>query len=74
MTYLLRLDVERIRLNLANTTSLVEDDDLLRKLSARGVWRHNDQWWGATEAAIRNFEEGEIIERRLAGDDAPGVS
>ena len=65
MHYLLRLDLERLRRNLSQTTtSLVTEDDLYRLLTTRGVWRHSDEWWGATEASLQKFGEGEILERR----------
>ena len=63
--YLLRLDLERIRRNLSATApGGVTDDDLLRALATRGAWRRNDEWWAGSGAALKNFGEGEIIERR----------
>ena len=66
MTYRLRLDMERIRRNMAESSGTAEftDDDLYRALAARGVWRIDDQWWGVKEEAVRNFGPDEIIEQR----------
>ena len=68
MRYLLRLDLERIRRNLSDTaTQQVTDDDVFRALAERGVWRHNDDWWGASEAAVGRFGDGEVLQKQ------PGV-
>jgi hypothetical protein len=70
MSYLLRLDLDRVRRNLSNTTTrLMNDDELYRELARRGVWRHNDEWWGGTEAALRYFREGEVVTKVGQGDD-----
>jgi hypothetical protein len=64
MSYLLRLDLDLIRRNLASKTSAaVTDDDVYRLLTQRGVWRHSDDWWGASEPAVSHFIEGEIVEK-----------
>ena len=69
MTSLLRLDLDLIRRNLSGTIDrLITDDDVYRMLAARGVWRHSDEWWGALEEAVVKFSEGEVVERRLAGE------
>ena len=48
MRYLLRLDLERIRLNLEDTARAPQtDDDVMRLLAGLGVWRQSDEWWGA---------------------------
>lgn len=65
MTYLLRLDLERVRRNLETATgSACSDDDLYRALAARRVWCQSDDWWGAGPRALSLFGEGEILERR----------
>ena len=64
MRYLLRLDLDRVRHNLANrTTAAVTDDDVYRLLSHRGVWCHSDVWWGATERSLSHFHDGEILQK-----------
>ena len=64
MTYLLRLDLDRVLRNLAATsTRVVTDDDVYRVLTQRGVWRHSDEWWGATAKALTQFRHGEIVEK-----------
>ena len=74
MTYLLRLDFERVRSNLANaTTQPVDEEELLRELARRGVWRHNELWWGATEAALAHFKDGEVLQRLSHGEGAAGA-
>ncbi len=68
MTFLLRLDLERIRRNLEAATGQPHgDEDVLRELAARGVWRHNEEWWGATQEAAERFAAGELLERRAKG-------
>jgi hypothetical protein len=65
MSYLLRLDLERIRRNLEDAAEAPQtEDDMMRLLAGMRVWRHSDDWWGADEAAVRNFREGEVLERR----------
>ena len=62
---LLRLDLDLIRRNLEDAAEAPQtEDDVLRLLAGLGLWRHSDEWWGADDAAVRNFREGEIIERR----------
>ena len=39
----------------------------LRLLAGMGVWRHNDDWWGAEDVVLENFRDGEVIERRADG-------
>jgi hypothetical protein len=64
MRYLLRLDLDRVRRNLAaTTTSVVTDDDVHRVLTQRGVWRHSDEWWGASQGSLAHFSAGEIVQK-----------
>jgi hypothetical protein len=70
---LVRLDLDLIRRYLANhSTRVVTEDELHRELAMRGVWRHSDELWGATEAALGNFDDGEIIQRLPQGVGAAG--
>ena len=60
-----RLDLERIRRSLEAATGAPQsDEDLLRFLAALGLMRKNDEWWWATEEALSNLLEGEVLERR----------
>lgn len=64
MKYLLRLDLAHIRRNLERVNGFAfTDDDVLRTLATRGVWRQSDDWWGATESALTDFREGEIVQK-----------
>jgi hypothetical protein len=73
MANLLRLDLDRIRTNLARAAgAAVTDDDLHRELAGRGVWRHSDEWWGAGDGAAQRFAPGEILEQR--DGDGPGAA
>jgi hypothetical protein len=40
-----------------------DDDDVMRALAARGVWRHSDEWWGGDENAESRFAAGEILRK-----------
>ena len=63
MVHLLRLDFERIRQNPERTTDTPQsDEDVLRVLAARGVWRQRADWWGAKAESLRLFAEGEVLE------------
>jgi hypothetical protein len=69
MPTLFRLDLARIRTNLAKAASrTIDDDEFHRELAARGVWRHSDEWGGANDSAAGRFAPGEILERRGGGD------
>jgi hypothetical protein len=73
MPTLLRLDLDRIWTNLSRRAGLpLTDDEVLRELSARGVWRHSDQWWGTNDGAAERFSPGEILEQR--DGDGPGAA
>lgn len=62
---LVRLDLGLIRRNLELSTGVPQgDDEVMRLLAGMGAWRHNEEWWGAGEAALATFREGEILERR----------
>ena len=65
MRYLLRLDLERIRLNLEDTAEAPQSlDDAHRLLAGLGVWRHSDEWWAAESSTLKHFRPGEIIDSR----------
>jgi len=64
MRYLLRLDLERIRLNLEGIGAPHTEDDVARLLAGFGLWRVNDDWWGADGSALKHFLPDEILERR----------
>ena len=67
MKWLLRLDLERIRRNLEVTTGTPQtDDDVARLLAGMKVWRKDEQWFSADGAMLRNFLDGEILEKRPA--------
>ena len=67
------LDLERIRGNLSNATVRVAtDEDVYRLLTQRGVWRHSDQWWVGSEAALARFAIGEVLERKMNGSGGLG--
>ena len=69
MPYLLRLDLERIRMNLQRSVGTPHShEDVLRLLATMQVWRHNDDdWVTADENALRQFVDGEVLERRMVG-------
>lgn len=63
--HLLRLDLDLVREEVAQASGTPQsEDDLLRHLGGIGVWRHNDQWWGATDESLRKLPESAVIERR----------
>jgi hypothetical protein len=68
MTYLLRLDLERLRTNLERTTGVPHShEDVLRLLAGMKVWRHDDDWFTADENALRQFIDDEVLDRRTRG-------
>ena len=67
MKQLVRLDLERIRRNLEAATAAPQThDDVLRLLAVRKVWRKDEHWFIADEAAVRMFSQGEVVEKRSA--------
>jgi hypothetical protein len=65
MTWLLRLDLDRIRANLQAPGGPPRTyEDVVRLLASRGVWRYGDHWWGAQAAALALFDDGEVVEAR----------
>ena len=74
MRYLLRIDLDLIRRNLEQTAGVPQTaDDVMRLMAGMGVWRQSDEWWGADEAILRNFREGEIIERKEIPPSLGGI-
>ena len=68
MTYLLRLDVDRIRRNLERASGGPQTEyNALRALARRSVWRQDERWWRADEKALRAFDEGEVLEQLSRG-------
>jgi hypothetical protein len=67
MKYLVRLDLDRIGLNLAAATRTPQtEEDILRLLATRKVWRRDEQWFTADESALRDFLDDEVLEKRPA--------
>jgi hypothetical protein len=65
MQFVVRLDLERIRVNLERALEQPQTgEDVHRLLAAFGVWRKNEEWFGASEAALTNFVDGEVLEKR----------
>jgi hypothetical protein len=74
MRIFLRLDLERMRHNLQQSTGTPHtEEDVLRHLAGVGVWRKNDDWWAAGPETLDRFGEGEVLERRGADDGGPTV-
>jgi hypothetical protein len=62
---LTRLDLERIRPNLERTTGAPQThEDVLRLLAGLKVWRRDEDWFTADDNAVRQFIDGEVLERR----------
>jgi hypothetical protein len=63
MTHLVRLDLERVRVNLELTTGTPQtEQDVLRLLAALKVRQRNGDWFTADDAALRQFLDGEVLE------------
>jgi hypothetical protein len=62
-----RLDLERIERSLQAALGTAQEvEDLYRFLAALGLKRKNDEWWWATDEALCNLLEGEVLEKRPA--------
>ena len=65
MTHVVRLDLELIRRNLeAATGSPQTHEDVMRLLAMRRVWRQDEEWFTADEAALAEFADAEVLDRR----------
>jgi hypothetical protein len=67
---LLRLDIERVRLNLERTAGEPQTlEDAVRFIARMGVRLREGGWFEATPATAAAFTADEVLERR----DAPGA-
>ena len=65
MAYLIRLDLECLRANVERSLGVPQShEDVLRLLAGMRVWRHDDEWFTADENALRQFIDGEVLEKR----------
>jgi hypothetical protein len=65
MSVLLRLDLDRVRINLEAVARVPQtEEDVLRFLAAMGVSRRDEQWFVTTEATSRAFSADELLETR----------
>jgi hypothetical protein len=61
--YLVRLDLARVQSNSESATGTpMTDEDVLRLLATRRVWRRDEEWWTAEAEALSAFGAGEVLE------------
>lgn len=67
LTWLVRLDLERVRRNMPDEAGNPLDEEVVRRfLAVIGVRGKGDGWWRASDEALLNFRDGEVLEKRAA--------
>ena len=65
MDYFVKLDVERIRLDLERVTERPQTNEhVVEFVEALGLRRRDEVWFWAKEESLVNFLEGEVLEKR----------
>ena len=67
LNWIVRLDLERVRRSMPDDEGAPIDEEVVyRFLAAIGVRRKDEDWWWATDEALVNFVDGEVLEKRPA--------
>jgi hypothetical protein len=67
LDWVVRLDLERIRRNMPDEKGTPLDEEVVyRFLAAIGVKRKDEAWWWASDEALLNLRDGEVLEKRPA--------